>query len=300
MLSNSLLVRFRLQKLLIRTIRLNFVNDHYEFLRPLARLMRAYRRFERTVWALNAIIISIAIYALMQFLGLVTLIKFYYQDSIILSALPAILSMVLGFAGATLLGRRKKGDLFPLLGLELSEKAKTAYDNKDLDSLPMQSLAEELKLSLAGIKSSQILDRRQLSSRVFIAILLLAVVILLAQGDVVETADLQSIIELKDRAAGIFQEDKPQTSVISNENLSENLFGNPSLAVLNENKLPLVISPGTGAGSIPINTKPVQRVFQQSQAGEAAAVSSELYIESLPPENKEIIKKYFTILSQSD
>ncbi len=276
------------------------MNDHYEFLRPLTRLMRAYRRFERTVWALDAIIISIAIYALMQLLGLVTLIRFYYQDSIILGALPAIVSITLGFAGASLLGRRKKRDIFPLLGPELSEKARTAYDNKDLDSLPMQSLAEELKANLAGIKSSQILDRKQLSGRMVVAILLLGVVILLAQGNVVETADLQSIIELKDRAASIFQEDEPQPSMISNENLSENLFGNPSLAVLNENKLPLVLSPGTGAGSIPINTKPVQRVFQQSQAGETAAVPSELYIESLPPENKEIIKRYFTILSQSD
>ena len=261
--------------------------------------MRAHRRFERSVWALNAIIITIAIYALMQFLGFVTLINFYYQDSIILKALPAIVSLILGFSGATLLSKRRKADLFPLLGPELSEKAKTAYDNKNIDSLPMQSLAEELMLSLAGIKSSQILDRRQLSGRVVAAVLLLAVVILLAQGDVVQTADLQSIIELKDRAAGFFQEEKAQPTMISNENQSENLFGNPSLAVLNENKLPLVLSPGTGAGSIPINTKPVERVFQQSQAGEAAAVPSELYIESLPPKNKEIIKKYFVILSES-
>ena len=276
------------------------MNGHYEFLRPLARLMRAYRRFERTVWALNAIIVSTAIYILMQYLGLTVFMRFYYQDNIILRELPTIVSIILGFAGATFLNRRKKADLFPLLGPELSEKAKTAYDNKDLDSLPMQNLAQELKLSLAGIKPSQILDRKQISSRMVAAILLLAVVILLAQGDIVETADLQSIVELKDRAAGIFQEDKPQPTMISNENLSENLFGNPSLAVLNEIKLPLVLSPGTGAGSTPINTKPVQRAFQQSQAGEATAVPSELYIESLPPENKEIIKRYFTILAQSE
>jgi len=262
--------------------------------------MRAYRRFERTVWALNAIIVSTAIYILMQYLGLTVFMRFYYQDNIILRELPTIVSIILGFAGATFLNRRKKADLFPLLGPELSEKAKTAYDNKDLDSLPMQNLAQELKLSLAGIKPSQILDRKQISSRMVAAILLLAVVILLAQGDIVETADLQSIVELKDRAAGIFQEDKPQPTMISNENLSENLFGNPSLAVLNEIKLPLVLSPGTGAGSTPINTKPVQRAFQQSQAGEATAVPSELYIESLPPENKEIIKRYFTILAQSE
>ena len=276
------------------------MNGHYEFLRPLARLMRAYRRFERTVWVLDALIISIAIYAMMQLLGLTTLMKFYYQDNLFLSAIPAIISIILGGITASILKRRRKEDIFPLLGPELSEKAKTAFDNRDLDSLPMQSLAEELKLSLVGIKSSQILDRRQIVGRGGAAVLLLALVILLAQGNVVETADLQSIIDLKDRASDIFQEDEPKNNLSFNENLSENIFGNPSLAVLNENKLPLVLSPGTGAGSIPINTKPVERVFQQSQAGEAAAVPSELYIESLPPENREIIKKYFTILAQSD
>ena len=276
------------------------MNGHYEFLKPLARLMRAYRRFKRTVWVLDALIISIAIYAVMQFLGLTTLMKFYYHDNLFLSAIPAIISIILGGITASILKRRRKEDIFPLLGPELSEKAKTAFDNRDLDSLPMQSLAEELKLSLVGIKSSQILDRRQIVGRGGAAVLLLALVILLAQGNVVETADLQSIIDLKDRASEIFQDDEPKNNLSFNENLSENIFGNPSLAVLNENKLPLVLSPGTGAGSIPINTKPVERVFQQSQAGEAAAVPSELYIESLPPENREIIKKYFTILAQSD
>jgi len=47
-------------------------------------------------------------------------------------------------------------------------------------------------------------------------------------------------------------------------------------------------------------TEPKERAFQQSLAGEAAAVPSELYIESLPPENKEIIKRYFVQLSRLD
>jgi len=62
----------------------------------------------------------------------------------------------------------------------------------------------------------------------------------------------------------------------------------------------IMLYPGMGAGSLARNTQPVERVFQKSQAGEASAVPSELYIESLPPENKDIIKRYFTILSESD
>ena len=217
-----------------------------------------------------------------------------------LAASPAILSIIIGTIGATLLTRRKKIDVFPLLGPELSEKAKTAYDNRDVDNLPMQSLANELKVSLVGIKPLQILDKRRISNRAIVTVILSVIAILLAQSEIVTPADFQSLIDLKDKAVGAFQTEPaapPNTN--SERNLSGNLFGNPSLAVLNENKLDLVLTPGVGAGSIARNTEPVQRVFQQSQAGEAAAVPSELYIESLPPQNKEIIKKYFTILSQS-
>jgi hypothetical protein len=275
------------------------MNGPYDFLASISRLMAAYRRFEWAVWALNAIILSIALYALVEILGLPALMSFYYQDFLPLAASPALLSIIMGTIVATLLKRRKKTDIFPLLGPELSEKAKTAYDNRDVENLPMQSLAKELKVSLAGIKPSQILDKRQIRNRTIVAVLLSVVAILLAQSEIVTPADFQSLVDLKDKAVGAFQTEPAAHTSNSERNLSGNLFGNPSLAVLNENKLDLVLTPGVGAGSIARNTEPVQRVFQQSQAGEAAAVPSELYIESLPPQNKEIIKKYFTILSQS-
>jgi hypothetical protein len=272
----------------------------YDFLASISRLMKANRRFEWAVWALNAIILSIALYALAEILGLPAFMSFYYQDFLPLVALPALLSIIIGTIGATILKRRRKADIFPLLGPELSEKAKTAYDNRDVDTLPMQSLAKELKVSLSGIKPSQILDKRQIRNRTIVAVLLSVITILLAQSEIVTPADLQSLVDLKDKAVGAFQTEPPAPPNTNSErNLSANLFGNPSLAVLNENKLDLVLTPGVGAGSIARNTEPVQRVFQQSQAGEAAAVPSELYIESLPPQNKEIIKKYFTIRSQS-
>jgi hypothetical protein len=275
------------------------MNGPYDFLTSISQLLKAYRRFEWAVWALNATIFSIALYALAEILGLPALMSFYYQDSLPLAASPALLSIIIGTIGATLLKRRKKIDVFPLLGPELSEKAKTAYDNRDVENLPMQSLAKELKVSLAGIKPSQILDKRQIRNRTIVAVLLSVVAILLAQSEIVTPADFQSLVDLKDKAVGAFQTEPAAHTSNSERNLSGNLFGNPSLAVLNENKLDLVLTPGVGAGSIARNTEPVQRVFQQSQAGEAAAVPSELYIESLPPQNKEIIKKYFTILSQS-
>jgi len=250
--------------------------------------------------ALNAAIISIALYALAQFFGLPAFMSFYWQDFLPLAASPAIVSVILGIAGAMLIKRRKRSDLFPLLGPELSEKAKTAYDNREVDSLPMQSLARELKASLSKIRPSEILNRRQISNRAIMAVVLSGITIFIAHSQIsadITPADLQSLSDLKDRAMGVFQNETP--SQVSKTNLTGNLYGKPSLAVLNEAKMELMLYPGIGAGSRARSTEPVERAFQPSPAGEAAAVPSELYIESLPPENKEIIKRYFTILSQS-
>jgi hypothetical protein len=287
-----------LQKLFIGTIRINIVKGPYEFLQPLKRLTKVYHRFERTLWAMNTAILSIAVYALAEIVGLPDFMSFYYQDVPLLAASPAVLSIIIGLAGATLIKRRKKADIFPLLGPELSEKARTAYDNRNVDSLPMQNLANEIKASLNKIKPSEILNSRQISGRAFAIVLISGAAILLAQSEIVTPSDFQSLADLRDKALSAFENVRPAESTNQEINLTGNLFGNPSLAVLNENKMEIMLYPGIGAGSLARNTEPVERVFQQSQAGEAAAVPSELYIESLPPENKDIIKKYFTILSQ--
>ncbi|HOV82693.1 MAG TPA: hypothetical protein PLQ01_08455 [Methanothrix sp.] len=261
--------------------------------------MEAYARQERIIWAMNAAILSTAAYALAEIVGLPAFTDFYYQDIFIIAKLPAIICILAGLAGATLIKRRKKTDFFPLLGPQISEMARTAYDNQELDTLPMQKLAADLKVILAGIRPSQILDSRRIKFRAAAMTALLLAAIFLAQSESAVPTDFQSLADLREKALSAFEEQKPEEKDAQPRNLSGNLFGNPSLAVLDENKIELVLDPGTGAGSLPRNVKPVERVFTKSQAGKAAAVPSELYIESLPPENREIIKRYFTILPES-
>jgi hypothetical protein len=276
------------------------VNGPYDFLTPLNRLTKAYNQFEMKVYALNAIIFSIIAYALAELLGLPAFMDFYWQDFLLLAASPAILSIILGVIGATLIKRRKKSDVFLLLDSELSEKTRTAYDNRDVKSLPMESLAKEIKSSLSRIRPSEIISQKRIAYRVLLAVILSGITLFIGQSQItadITPADFQSISDLKDKAFGAFQKDKNSDN--STQNLSKNLYGKPSLAVLSESKMELLLYPGVGAGSMARNTEPVERAFQKSQAGEAAIVPSELYIETLPPENKDIIKKYFTILSEN-
>lgn len=274
------------------------MNGSYDFLAPLNRLMEAYRQHLRVVWILDAIILSIAAYTAVELLGIPAFMHFYWQDYRVIAALPAILCAVFGILAARIIAGRRRINFFSLLGGQLSEKARTAYDNRDVSSLPMQSLARELKAILPHIKPAQILNRKQITKRAVVAVLLLGITIFIAQSQIsadITPADFQSLADLKDRVLGTQNEEQPQKSTPTN--LTGNLYGKPSLAVLSENKLDLTLYPGVGAGSIARNTQPIERTFQQSQGGEASAVSSELYIESLPPQNKEIIKKYFTLLS---
>ena len=272
----------------------------YEFLQPLKRLMDAQQQHERNIVLLNAALLSIAIYCLALVIGVPAFMNFYYQDSLLLARSPAILSIILGLAAARLIKMRRRTDIFHLLGEKLSEKARTGYDNSDLESLPMQSLAQELKVSLNSIKPTTILDSREIKSRALFLVILLGAATILSKSDIVNPSDFQALTEIRDKALSAF-EDKAEEQPPSYEiNLTGNIFGRPSLAVLNENKMDIMLYPGMGAGSLATNTDPIERAFQKSQVGEVTAVPSELYIESLPPENRDIIKRYFLILSENE
>lgn len=276
------------------------MNSSYEFIAYLNRIKAAYSRFESTIWVLNAAIISISLYAAALLLGLPAFTHYYWQDFLPLAYSPAILSLIIGVLGATMIRGMKRSDIFGLLDPELSEKAKTACDNRDAKSLPMQRLAEDLRESLSKVKPSEILKWKQINIRAGTVVILAGATIFLAQSQIsadITPSDFQSLADLRDNALDLFQNDTPREPSPS-PNLSGNIYGKPSLAVLNEEKMELMLYPGIGTGSRPRSTESTDRLFQQSQAEDVTAVPSELYIESLPPQNKEIIKRYFEILAE--
>jgi hypothetical protein len=276
------------------------VKGSYEFLADLNRLRREFERFDSLIWLLNAAVTSIVIYSAFLLLGLPAFTKFYWQDFLPLAQSPAVLAILLGAVIATFVKRRTRSDLFGRLGPELSEIVKTAYDNRNTSTLPMQSLAREVKSRLGRVKSSQFLNWRRVHVRIGLTALLLGTAIFIAHSKIsadISPADFQSISDLKDKALGLFQ--NQSASQNPKVNLSGNIYGKPSLAVLNETKLQLQLYPGAESGSIPVRSEPQNNLFTQSQAGEVKAVPTELYIESLPAENREIIKRYFVMLSAS-
>jgi hypothetical protein len=287
------------RKLFIWTSQIIIVKGSYEFLADLSRLKKEFDRFDSLIWLLNAAVTSIAIYSAFLLLGLPAFTKFYWQDFLPLAQSPAMLSILLGAVIATFVKKRTRSDLFGRLGPELSEKVKTAYDNRDIFTLPMQSLAMDVKNRLRKVKSSQFLNWRRIHVRIGLTALLLGAAIFIAHSQIsadISPADFRSISDLKDKALGLFQnQSNPQNPKV---NLSGNIYGKPSLAVLNETKLQLQLYPGTESGSMSVKSEPQNYLFSQSPPGEVKTVPTELYIESLPPENREIIKRYFEALAK--
>lgn len=277
------------------------MNGTYDFLFDLKRLRIAYNRFETFLWLLNAAILSLAIYNLALLLGIPAFFRFYWQDMFFLAEAPFMISIIIGIGAAILLQRRKKSDFFQRFDPQLSEQAKAAYDNRETDSVIMQSLAADVKRSLSIVSNSDIVDWHQLKVRLAVFLLLAVGTILISYGQVgaeISPTDFEALLDIKERAQDIFLGETPTDERTMDSGLQGEIYGKPSLAVLEEVNLELMLYPGAGAGYRSIETEPGNHLFRTSAPVEGAAVSSELYIESLPPQHRDIIKRYFETLAK--
>lgn len=246
---------------------------------------------------MDAALIAISFYILFMLFGIVAFFE-YSREGSILSQLPVAIAALIGAALARFLALRRRTSVFQLLEPEISEMAQAAYDNREEESVVMQRLAEDAKAELSALHDSDILDRRRFNRRLgATAILALAALIIHTThiGPDITPVDFNSITEIKDRILG----SQKDTTSGPDRNATVSIYGKPSLAVLQESKLELQLYPGSGVGSISMPTNATDRLFQNAPPGQGVAVPSELYIESLPPNDREIVKRYFEALSTS-
>ena len=287
------------------------MDGSYEFMGDLRRLMGAYRRLELSLYLLNAALIAAFLYIAALFLGLAAFFWFYWQDSLFALS-PAIVSLIIGLLAARVLSGSSKYDLFAHLDEEICEKTKAAYDNRDSDSVVMESLAVDVKRSLAKVRAIDLVNNRRLSfadrsvpvlqAKAAALIILLAVAAIYSHslaGEVVPPEPFKRLSDLGDRAMALFEGEEPADEAAPGQGISGDIYGTPSLAILEEVNLELVLYPGSAAGWRSRETVPAERIFLSSEPGEGVAVATELYIESLPPQHREIIKRYFENLARS-
>ncbi|HOK58341.1 MAG TPA: hypothetical protein PK659_06615 [Methanothrix sp.] len=269
----------------------------YEFLLDLKRLSDACRGFERRISALEALAIAIAAYIIFIPLGLVAYFRFYWSGTPLEHA-PVALSLIMGMIIAHIIRRRRRISIFDLFEEELSEKLKAAYDNRFHDSIVMRSLAQDLRHILSGIQEREILDTSRLHRRLLavFAMLVLAVVVSSTISDEITPANLGVVGGIRELAEDVLSSKQPVSEIRDNVSI----YGKPSLAVLSETKLELELYPGSGIGSRARPTEATERLFREGPPGQGVAVPSEVYIESLPPKHREIIRRYFTLLGEAE
>ncbi|MHC1594964.1 MAG: hypothetical protein ACXQT2_06620 [Methanotrichaceae archaeon] len=289
------------------------MNGSYVFLVDLERLTTAYRRLVRVLNLLDAAIIAILVYGVALFMGIPAFFELYWQDVPLLARAPVIFSILLGCCGAKLLSRRSRSDIYRLFDPVLLEKTKTAYDNRRSDSVVMERLAEDVRRRLALVRSADLIKRSRftlgglsmplLHLKTISAVFLFGALIIISHsqiGEDISPPNLQPLEDLRDKATSLFQEKDFSDQGDEGSDIPGDIYGKPSLAVLDEVNLELLLYPGTGAGSLSRETETMSRFFQTAPLGEGVAVPTELYIESLPPQHREIVKRYFENLAEID
>jgi len=289
------------------------VNGSYVFLVDLKRLTAAYRRLVRVLNLLDAAIIAILVYGVVLFLGIPAFFELYWQDVPLLARAPVIFSILLGCCGAKLLSRRSRSDIYQLFDPKLSEKTRTAYDNRRSNSVVMEHLAEDVRRGLALVRSADLIKRSRftlgglsmplLHLKTISAVILFGALLIISHsqiGEDISPPNLQPLEELRDKATSLFQEKDLSDQGDEGPDIPGDIYGKPSLAVLDEVNLELLLYSGTGAGSLSRETETMSHFFQTAHPGEGVAVPTELYIESLPSQHREIVKRYFENLAEID
>ncbi|MEM2096887.1 MAG: hypothetical protein QXI70_01850 [Methanothrix sp.] len=268
----------------------------YEFLLDLKRLSDACSGFERRVSALDALAIAIALYIIFIPLGLVAYFRFYWSGTPLEQA-PVVLSLILGVILSHIVRRRRRISVFDLFEEELSEKLKAAYDNRFHDSIVMRSLAQDLRHILSGISERDVIDTSRIHRRVLLVFVMLALAVVVSSSisEEITPANLGVVGGIRDLAEDVLSSKQPVSEIKDNVSI----YGKPSLAVLSETRLELELYPGSGVGSRARPTEATERLFREGPPGQGVAVPSEVYIESLPPKHREIIRRYFTLLSEA-
>jgi hypothetical protein len=150
------------------------------------------------------------------------------------------------------------------------------------------------------LKEDDILEKKRLHQRVVATLILFTGAALISHSHLgldLTPADFQGVVDVKDQFMDLFSPG-PEGLEGGSRNLSGGIYGEPSLAVLQEAKLELQLYPGSGPGSRAKETAPMEHLFQTSPLGQGVAVPADVYIESLPAQHKEIIKRYFENLAK--
>ncbi|MHC1575387.1 MAG: DUF7502 family protein [Candidatus Methanogasteraceae archaeon] len=293
----------------------------YTFTDAISELGGLSGRFKTYYVLLDLVLIFMASYAAIIFTGIhqicAAMLGFdiiTFSDLGMEIAAPALCAILLAVA-ATLVGagilmilaQRARGDACAEIGVaypDLNEPLKTAYDNREVENVVMQDLAEDVEEQVDDIEYSSFLNQKLIASRVATIIVLAFFIISLAVADfsVVESVDgtrLPVIGMIGGEGAGAGAGFGESIDTIDIEDSMEggyDIYGDPSVASIEGTDLDLTMYTGVGSEfSIREAAETEMQEFEESPAFPVEPVASEASEERIV--DSDLVGRYFEELA---
>lgn len=181
----------------------------------------------------------------------------------------------------------------------LNERLRTAADNLDKDNEIMQSLNDEVLKLLKDVKTSYFLSFGRLTRQLMVLAILSFIIIGTAAYNVklIDYTKVTSFLE-KSLTTLTDYEIKPEDIIFKEENNSQDIFGNKSIATLGTKELNLQINPVMSDIDITKQKDRKPQEFQEVAPKEISATIDKAYGESIPKGYQKIVKSYFKEISK--
>ncbi len=181
----------------------------------------------------------------------------------------------------------------------LRERLTTAADNLDKDNEITQSLNEDVLKLLRDVKTSYFLSFGRLTRQLMVLAILSFIIIGTAAYNV-QLLDYTKITSyLQESLSTITDyEIQPEDIIFQEENQSQDIFGNKSIATLGTKELDLHINPVMSDIDITKQKDRKPQEFQEVAPKEISATTDKAYGESIPKGYQKIVKSYFKEISK--
>jgi len=183
---------------------------------------------------------------------------------------------------------------------ELSEQLTTVADNTDKDNPIVLSLQEDVLRGMRAIKTSYFLSFGRLT-RELITLAVVSILIITASAHGVRFLDVKQTLkdlgELGKGPSGPYELSGEGLEFF--ENMSEDIYGNKTLAELGNDELQLQLTPMLTDIDIGRTKPPESKEFRSTLPEEIKATTDVSFQESIPKGYQRIVKSYFSEIAKT-
>lgn len=232
---------------------------------------------------LNAIIIFLVIYFVLSFFN-------YYP----LTAIAPAIAYLIFFVYLKI--KKDKAKIIENKYDILKEKLRTARDNVKLENPIVDELQKEVMHDMKYVRVSSFVNTKEISWKVMGGIILCFIIMLMAILNVNFTSLSSSIIAERILNRTIL---RAGSDLAVELNISEDIYGEESVAKLGDEELTVKIKPSTYKISVRESGDVEIRQFDETFPSEIFVESATVYEENIPKEQQELVKSYFEKLRES-